>query len=116
LVGFPPEACRRDGKSRLPDSFSGSEEVPVEQLFLLAMVVFGFLVMFQVIPTRRVGKYFTWLILLMIFAPVLYGITRTKSLEWLQQRHAWWEYLLAILLILILSRAVLDFLFGRRRY
>ncbi len=87
----------------------------METLFLLTIVLFGLLVILQVIPLHKVGRYLTCLILLFIFGPVVYGISRSKTTEFFSQSHHWWEYLVFFFLALIVLRIILNLIFPGRR-
>lgn len=55
----------------------------METLFPAAIFVVGILVMFRGITVRKSGKYLIWIALIFVFGPVLYGIIRIKSLNFL---------------------------------
>jgi len=87
----------------------------MDALALLALVLFGVLVICQVIPTGKVGTYLTALILVIMFAPILFGIAGARIREFLAAPHHVWEYVLGLLIILGVIRIIVNLLSPRRR-
>ena len=87
-----------------------------ELVFLIAVVILGVLVILQVVPASKSWKYLLWIVLLCVFGPVIYGIAKTKSIEFLLARHPWWMYILIFFGAIFALRVVLNIVFpGRRR-
>lgn len=84
-------------------------------LAVLALIVFGFLVMFRVIPTYRIGKCLIILLAVIIFAPVALGVIQGQSAAFFSQPQPWWQYLLVFFGALLASRLLLNFIRPRRR-
>jgi len=78
---------------------------------LLAVLAFAFLVMFRVIPKGKTGKWFVWVLLAILFVPMLFGILRTKALDFVSGGYPWWAYLVVFFGVLILLRLLVNFLF-----
>lgn len=84
-------------------------------VLILTIVVLGFLIMFRVIPTRKTGKFLFWIIAIAVCGPILLGILKTEALNFNPKNHPWWVYIVAFFVVLILLRALLNFIFPKRR-
>ncbi|GKT09138.1 hypothetical protein [Desulforhabdus sp. TSK] len=84
-------------------------------LSLLAVMIFGFLVMFGIVPLRKVGKSLVLLLLFIALAPMFFSSARSGSTQFFSMNHSWWVYLVLFFGILVVIRVVLSLLFPSRR-
>jgi hypothetical protein len=88
----------------------------MQGLFLLGIVVLGFMVLFGVIRPSKAFGYIFGFCAFIIFAPILLGAAQQQASGFWSGPHAWWEYVVGFFAILIVLRVVLDSLFrGNRR-
>lgn len=90
-------------------------ELGMEPFALVAITLIGLLVIIQVLSPRRAVKWILLILLTFVFGPTILAISKGKTAQYLSQSHAWWEYVVGVLIFLIIVRLLLDFIFPWRR-
>ena len=78
----------------------------METLAPLFVIVVAFLIMFNIIRHRSRGKAIRWMILLLLFVPLLFGTIKARVLDFLSADYSWWIYALSVLIALIALKMV----------
>jgi len=82
----------------------------MQALFMLGIVILGFLVLFGVIRPSKAFGYIFGFCAFIIFAPILLGAIRQQA-----SGLAWWQYVVGFFALLLVFRVFLDSLFRRGR-
>jgi hypothetical protein len=88
----------------------------MESLAILGIMIIGFMVMFGIMPLKKVPVWIIGITLFAIYLPVLISFFHAKFIELVTRKYPWWMYIFVFFGVLFLMRLLIEFLFpGRKR-